>query len=56
MYFYTDIFSGRLYFLKLTLSKVYFQEKVKLHQLPTPFKVNFEVYLKVSQKQFYTLV
>ena len=55
-FFYTDTFCRRVYFLKSTLRKVYFQEKLKLHQLPTPFKVNFEVCLKVSQQQLYTLV
>ena len=43
---YLLMIEGSLYFCKLTLSKVYFQEKVKLHQLLTP----------KSQKQFITLV
>ena len=44
--------TGNVLFFTLffTLSKVNSQDKVKLHQLPTPFKVNFEVCVKWSQK------
>ena len=43
---YNDILRARLCFLNLTVSKFYFQEKVKLHQLPSLLKFCRKVFQK----------